>query len=89
MASAALDLTFGAGNNLVSAAAYASVIDNGEKSMAEKSESTSKQEQNPATKEDTNDNTSKKSLSEENSKPTSSKKQSGSKRLNNTYSCLM
>ena len=89
VASAALDLTFGAGNNLVSAAAYASVIDNGEKSMAEKSESTSKQEQNPATKEDTNDNTSKKSLSEENSKPTSSKKQSGSKRLNNTYSCLM
>ena len=85
---AALDLTFGAGNNLISAATYASVIDD-EKSTAGKSESTSKQEQNPATKDDTNDNTSKKSLSEENSKPTSSKKQSGSKRLNNTYSCLM
>jgi RHS repeat-associated protein len=85
---AALDLTFGAGNNLISAATYASVIDD-EKSTAGKSESTSKQEQNPATKDDTNDNTSKKSLPEENSKPTSSKKQSGSKRLNNTYSCLM
>ena len=86
---AALDLTFGAGNNLISAAAYASVIDDDAKSTAEKSESTSKQEQKPATKEDTNDNTSKKSLPEENSKPASSKKQSGSKRLNNTYSCLM
>ena len=86
---AALDLTFGAGNNLISAATYASVINDDEKSTAGKSESTSKQEQNPATKEDMNDNTSKKSLPEENSKPTSSKKQSGSKRLNNTYSCLM
>ena len=89
VASAALDLTFGAGNNLISAAAYASVIDDDAKSTAEKSESTSKQEQKPATKEDTDDNTSKKSLPEENSKPASSKKQSGSKRLNNTYSCLM
>ncbi len=88
-ANAALDLTFGAGNNLISAATYASVIDDDTKSTAEKSESASKQEPNPATKADTDDNTSKKSLSEENSKPASSKKQSGGKRLNNTYSCLM
>ena len=64
-------------------------INDDEKSTAEKSESASKQEPNPATKADTDDNTSKKSLSEENSKPASSKKQSGGKRLNNTYSCLM